>query len=56
MEQLASIPIDVLVDPAVLLPSLAVCAALVSGVAARVVEFVEDLIQRRKSNAEVGRS
>jgi hypothetical protein len=50
MEQLANLPVDALLDPAVLTPAIAVSAALVSGLAARMVEFCEDHLPRRRSD------
>jgi hypothetical protein len=48
MEQLANLLVDALFDPAVLMPAIAVSAALLSGLAARMVEICEDHLPRRR--------
>ena len=50
MEQLANLPVNALLDPAVLVPAIAVSAALVSGLAARMIEACEDHLPRRRSD------
>jgi hypothetical protein len=50
MEQLANLPVDTLLDPAVLAPAIAVSAALFSGLAARMFELCEDHLPRRRRN------
>jgi hypothetical protein len=50
MEQLANLPVHALLDPAVLVPAIAVSAALVSGLAARMIEVCEDHLPRRRSD------
>ena len=48
LEQLANLPVDALLDSAVLAPAIAVSAALVSGLAARMVDVCEDHLPRRR--------
>ncbi len=48
MEQLTNLLVDALLDPAVLVPTIAVSAALVSGLAARLVELCQDYLPRRQ--------
>ena len=50
MEQLANLPVDALLNPAVIGSAIAVSAALVSGLAARMVEICEDHMPRRRSD------
>jgi hypothetical protein len=50
MEQLANLLVDSVLDPAVLAPAIAVSAALVSGLAARLVELCQDHLQARQSD------
>ena len=50
MEQLANLMIDPLLDPAVLVPTIAVSAALVSGLAARLVERWQEHLPRVRTN------
>jgi hypothetical protein len=48
MEQLANLTVDALLDPAVLVPAIAVSATLVSGLAARLVERCQEYLPRRQ--------
>jgi len=50
MEQLANLPVDTLFDPAVFAPAIAVSAAMVSGVAARMIEVFQDHLPQRRSD------
>jgi hypothetical protein len=50
MEQLANLTVDALLDPAVLAPAIAVSAALLSGLAARLVELCQEHLPTRQSD------
>lgn len=48
MEQIATLAVETIVDPVVLVPSIVVGTALASGLVARVIEFCEDRLSRRR--------
>ena len=48
MKQITDLAVDRVIDPVVLVPSIVVVAALASGLVARVVEFCEDHLPRRR--------
>ena len=48
MEQITALAVETIVDPVVLVPSIVVCTALASGLVARVMEFCEDRVSRRR--------
>ena len=50
VEQLANLPVDALLDPAVFAPAIMVSAAMVSGLAARMIEICQDHLPQRRSD------
>jgi hypothetical protein len=50
MEQPANLLIEALLDPAVFAPAIAVSAALLSGLAARLVELCQEHLPTRQSD------
>ena len=50
MEQLTNLLVEALLDPAVLAPTIAVSAALFSGLAAWLVELCQDHLPTRQSD------
>ena len=50
MEQLANLPVDTFLDPAVFAPAIMVSAAMVSGLAARMIEICQDHLPQRRSD------
>ncbi len=50
MEQITALAVETIVDPAVVVPSIVVGTALATGLVARVIEFCEGLLSRRRSS------
>jgi len=50
MEQITTVAVETIFDPAVLVSSVAVGTALATGLVARVIEFCEGLLSRRRSS------
>ena len=49
MQQITDLAVDTVIDPVVLVPSIVAVAALASGFVARVIEFCEDHLPRRRT-------
>jgi hypothetical protein len=49
MEQITNLAVETALDPVVLVPSIAVGAALASGLVARMIEFCEDHLPKGRT-------